>query len=100
MRLSGPKHETFDEMFVSERSVTLWSSVAQVREAVGILHYGDRVDVLARRNDTFKVRTTSVTGWVNTRYLMEPALWQRSVPELLVQQTRADAVQARGRTGG
>jgi hypothetical protein len=91
-----PKHETFDEMFVSERSVTLWSSVAQVREAVGILHYGDRVDVLARRNDTFKVRTVGATGWVDARYLMEPALWQRSVK--LLEQTRAMPVQARGRT--
>jgi hypothetical protein len=91
-----PKHETFEEMFVSERSVTLWSSVAQVREAVGILHYGDRVDVLARRNDTFKVRTAGITGWVDARYLMEPALWQRSVK--LLEQTRAKPVQARGRT--
>jgi hypothetical protein len=91
-----PKHEAFDEMFVSERSVTLWSSVAQVREAVGILHYGDRVDVLARRNDSFKVRTAGVTGWVDARYLMEPALWQRSVK--LLEQTRAMPVQARGRT--
>jgi hypothetical protein len=92
-----PKHEIFDEMFVSERSVTLWSSVAQVREPVGILYYGDRVNVLARRNDTFKVRTSaSGTGWVDARYLMEPALWQRSAK--LLEQTRAMPVQARGRT--
>jgi hypothetical protein len=92
-----PKHEILDEMFVSERSVTLWSSVAQVRESVGILHYGDRVNVLARRNETFKVRTAaSGTGWVDARYLMEPALWQRSAR--LLEQTRAMPVQARGRT--
>lgn len=92
-----PKHETLDEMFVSERSVTLWSSVAQVREPLGVLHYGDRVNVLARRNDSFKVRSSgSGTGWVDARYLMEPALWQRSAK--LLEQARPMPVQARGRT--
>ena len=73
-----PKHETLGEAFISERSVTLWSSVAQVREPVGTLHYGDRVDVLAQRNDNTKVRTAAGTGWVDARFLMKPALWQRS----------------------
>jgi hypothetical protein len=92
-----PKHETLGEMFVSERSVTLWSSVAQVREPLGTLHYGDRVDVLARRNDTTKVRAgASGVGWVDTRYLMEPALWQRSAK--LLEEVRPMPVQARGRT--
>jgi hypothetical protein len=92
-----PKHETLGEMFVSERSVTLWSSVAQVREPLGTLHYGDHVDVLARRNDNTKVRTASSgVGWVDTRFLMEPALWQRSAK--LLDQVRAMPVQARGRT--
>lgn len=92
-----PKHQVLSEMFVSERSVTLWSSVAQVREPVGTLHYGERVEVLARRNDNTKVRTsTSGVGWVDTRYLMEPPVWQRSVE--LLEQARAMPVQARGRT--
>jgi len=92
-----PKHETLGEAFISERSVTLFSSVAQVREQLGNLHYGDRVDVLARRNDNTKVRTTAGgVGWVETRYLMEPALWQRSAK--LLEQVRAMPVQARGRT--
>jgi hypothetical protein len=92
-----PKHETLGEAFISERSVTLFSSVAQVREPLGNLHYGDRVDVLARRNDNTKVRTTAGgVGWVETRYLMEPALWQRSAK--LLEQVRAMPVQARGRT--
>src|SRR5271170_3148036 len=92
-----PKHETLGEMFVSERSVTLFSSVAQVREPLGYLHYGDRVDILARRNDNAKVRTAGGgVGWVETRYLMEPALWQRSAK--LLDEVRAMPVQARGRT--
>ncbi|HME13640.1 MAG TPA: hypothetical protein VKF79_12295 [Candidatus Acidoferrum sp.] len=92
-----PKHETLGEAYISERSVTLWSSVAQVREPLGMLHYGDRVDVLARRNDNTKVRAGAAgVGWVDTRYLMEPALWQRSAK--LLEQARTMPVQARGRT--
>jgi hypothetical protein len=92
-----PKHETLGEAFVSERSVTLWSGVAQVRAPVSILHYGDRVDIVSRRNDNVKVRTAAGTvGWVDGRNLMDPALWQRSAK--LLAQVRPMPVQARGRT--
>ena len=92
-----PKHETLGEAYVGERSVTLWSSVAQVREQLGVLLYGDRVEVLARRNENVRVRTAGgVTGWVDGRYLMEPELWQRS--EKLLKQAEAMPVQAKGRT--
>ncbi len=92
-----PKHETLGEAYVGERSITLWSSVAQVREQLGVLLYGDHVEVLSRRNENVKVRTASgVVGWVDGRYLMEPELWQRS--EKLLQQAKAMPVQARGRT--
>ena len=92
-----PKRESLDEEYVSERSVTLWSSVAQVREPVDTLHYGDRVDILARRNDNVKVRTMAgEVGWIDGRQLLEPAMWQRSA-KLLAQAT-AIPVQAHGRT--
>jgi len=92
-----PKHETLGEAFVSERSVTLWGRVAQVREPLGILHYGDRVSIIARRNDNVEVRTTAgAVGWVDARNLMDPVLWQRSVK--LLSQVRTMPVQARGRT--
>jgi hypothetical protein len=92
-----PKHESLGEAFVSERSVTLWSGVAQVREQLGVLLFGERVEVLARRNDNVKVRTSSgLTGWVDARYLMEPELWQRSTK--LLEQTKPLSVQAHGRT--
>lgn len=95
--LFRPKHESLGEAYVGERSITLWSSVAQVREQTGVLLYGDRVEVLAHRNDNVKVRTTAgLTGWVDGRYLMEPDLWQRS--EKLLEQTRVMPAQARGRT--
>jgi hypothetical protein len=92
-----PKHEYLGAAYVSERSTTLWSSVAQVREPIETLHYGDRVDIMSRRNDSVKVRTVSgVIGWVDARLLLEPALWQRSVK--LLNAAKAMPVQARGRT--
>jgi Bacterial SH3 domain len=92
-----PKHESLGAAYVSERTVTLWSSVAQVREQLGVLPYGERVDVLARRNDNVKVRTgTGVVGWVDGRYLMEPELWERSAK--LLEQAKAMTVQGCGRT--
>jgi hypothetical protein len=92
-----PKHETLGEAFVSERSVTIWGRVAQVREPLGTLHYGDRVSIIARRNDNVEVRTAAgAVGWVDARNLMDPVLWQRSIK--LLNQVRAMPVQARGRT--
>jgi len=92
-----PKHESVGSAYISERSVTLFSSMAQVREQVAVLYYGERVDVLAHRNDYAKVRTTAgLEGWVDGRYLMDPALWQRS--EKLLDQSKGMPVQARGRS--
>jgi hypothetical protein len=93
----GPKHESLGEAYISERTVTLWSSVAQVREQMSMLTFGERVDILARRNDNVKVRTASgVVGWVDARYLMDPELWQRSAK--LLEQAKSMTTQARGRT--
>ena len=92
-----PKHETIGEAFVSERSVTLYSSVAQVRQPMATLHYGEHVEVVARRNDNVKVRTAAgAIGWVDGRLLMDPGLWQRSLK--LLEQVKSMPVQARGRT--
>src|SRR5262245_66177671 len=92
-----PKHESLGEEYVSEKTVTLWSSMAQVREPLGVLRYGDRVDTLARRNDFVKVRTSAgAVGWVDGRLLMDPALWQRS--EELLKRAESLPVQANGRT--
>lgn len=95
--LLRPRHESLGEAYVGERTATLWSSVAQVREPLGTLHYGDRVDVVGRRNDSIKVRTVAgELGWVEGRYLIEPALWQRSMK--LLKQVTPMTVQATGQT--
>jgi hypothetical protein len=92
-----PKHEMLGEAFVSEKIAPLLSSIAQVREQKGVLHYGERVDVIGRRNEYVRVRTNSgVDGWVESHQLMEPALWQRSIK--LLEQVHDMPVQARGRT--
>jgi hypothetical protein len=92
-----PKHETVGSAYISERSVTMFSSMAQVREQVAVLYYGEHVDVLAHRNDYAKVRTAAgVEGWVDNRYLMDPDLWQRS--EKLLADSKTMPIQARGRT--
>jgi hypothetical protein len=92
-----PKREAAGEAYVSERSVTLWSSIAQVREPLSTLHYGDRVDIITRHNDNAKVRIASgEVGWIDAHLLMEPALWKRSAAVL--DEARALPLQARGRT--
>jgi SH3-like domain-containing protein len=92
-----PKHDSLGEAYISERSVTLWSSVAQVREPVNTLHYGERVDIIAHRNDNVKVRTAAgEIGWIDGRQLLDPTLWQRSAK--LLAQAQAIPVQAHGRT--
>ena len=92
-----PKRESQGEAFVSERAAPVLSGIAQVRQQVGVLHYGERVEVLSKRNEYMKVRTpTGAVGWVDSRQLMEPALWQRSIK--LLEQVRNMPVQARGRT--
>jgi len=92
-----PRHESQGEAFVSEKVAPVLSGIAQVRQQVGALHYGERVEVLSKRNEYTKVRTPSgAVGWVEAHQLMEPALWQRSIK--LLEQVRNMPVQARGRT--
>jgi len=92
-----PKREALGEGYIGERSVTLWSGVAQVREPLDALHYGDHVEIVARHNDSVKVRTTSgEVGWIDARSLMETALWQRSAK--LLGEAQELPVQGRGRT--
>src|SRR5437868_13619630 len=92
-----PKRETQSEAFVSEKVAPVLSGIAQVRQQVGELHYGERVEVLSKRNEYMKVRTPGgAIGWVEAHQLMEPALWQRSIK--LLERVRDMPVQARGRT--
>jgi hypothetical protein len=83
-----------EEAFVGDRSVTLWSSLAQVRQPVASLHYGDRVEIMERQNEQARVRTAAgELGWTEQRNLMDSALWHRA--RELAQGAQAMPVQAR-----
>src|SRR5215470_14363107 len=92
-----PRRESQGEAIVSEKVAPILSSIAQVRQQIGMLHYGEHVEVISKRNDYVKVRTSGgAVGWVDGHQLMEPALWQRSMK--LLELVRNMPVQARGRT--
>jgi len=92
-----PHSKSPGDGYVSEPATTLWSSMAQVKESVGTLHYGDRVQILERRGERVRVRTTpGAVGWLDARALMNPSLWQLSTQ--LLAQAQDIPVQARGRT--
>ena len=92
-----PKHEYIGEAYVSTKSTALMSSVAQVRQEIGELHYGEHVEMMAKRNEFVKVKTSAgLVGWVDAHQLMDPPLWQRSI--VLLKKAQDLPVQARGRT--
>jgi hypothetical protein len=83
-----------EEAFVGDRSVTLWTSLAQVRQPVTTVHYGERVEIMERQNEQARVRTASgALGWTDQRNLMDSALWHRARD--LAEKARSQPVQAR-----
>ena len=84
--------------YIGDRDVILWNTMAQVRESVGELHYGDRVEVLREEGTAVQVRAASgAIGWVrDSRQMMDSDLWGKSAS--LFEKTRNLPVQARGRT--
>jgi hypothetical protein len=84
--------------YVGDRDVILWDSLAQVRESVGQVHYGDRLEVVRVEGTAVQVRTTSgAIGWIrDSRQMMDSDLWGKSAS--LFERARALPVQARGRT--
>ncbi|MCU1342115.1 MAG: hypothetical protein JWN92_1538 [Candidatus Acidoferrum typicum] len=84
--------------YVSDRDVPMWNTLAQVRQRVGDLHYGERVEIMRQEGTTAQVRTASgALGWLlDSRDLMDPSLWEQSTA--LLARARAMPVQARGQT--
>lgn len=83
--------------YAGNRSVTLQSTTAQVREPITTVSYGDRLEVLKRFQDQVNVRTTTgLIGWVNERDLLSTDVWQKAAD--LEKRTSALPVQARGHT--
>jgi len=84
--------------YVSDRAVPMWNTLALVRERVGDLHYGERVEIVRQEGLAAQVRTASgALGWLlDTRVLMDSSLWEQS--EALLARARTMPVQARGQT--
>lgn len=93
-RLRRP-HGPIEVAYAGNRDVTLWSTTAQVREAVATVNYGDRLDVLQRSQDQAQVRTTTGTvGWVDVTDLLSADVWQRA--KELETKAAGSPVEARG----
>jgi hypothetical protein len=84
--------------YVADRTVPLWNTLAQVRQRVGDLHYGERVEIVRQEGTAAQVRTPSgALGWLlDARQLMDSALWEQSAA--LLMRAVAMPVQARGLT--
>jgi hypothetical protein len=83
--------------YAGSKQATVWSTSAQVREPIGAISFGQRLDVLQRYQDQVKIRTADgETGWVQEHDLLSTDLWQM----LKDLETKAAGmpVEARGRT--
>jgi hypothetical protein len=63
--------------YSGNRSVTVWSTSAQVREPIATINFGERLEVLQRFQDQVKIRTPQgVVGWVAEHDILSADLWQ------------------------
>lgn len=92
-RSKGPR----EAAYVGSRQVILWSTSAQVREQVGTVSYGERLEILDRFQDQLHVRTTDgLTGWITQDDLLSSEMWQKAKD--LEFETGTLPVEARGHT--
>lgn len=84
--------------YVGDRDVLLWNTLAQVRESVGDVRYGDRLEILRVDGTSSQVRTAAGTiGWIrDSRQIMDSQLWGKSAA--LLEHARTLPIQARGKT--
>jgi hypothetical protein len=84
--------------YVADRNVELWNTLAQVKQPVAELHYGDRVEVMRVEGTSSQVRNAAgLTGWImDSREIMDSELWAKSAE--LLSRARALPPQARGKT--
>jgi len=97
-KLHPSSPEAISVGYVGDRDVILWNTLAQVREPVAEVHYGDRVEVVRMEGTDVQVRTTSgAIGWIrDSRQIMDSDLWGKSAT--LLERARTLPVQARART--
>jgi hypothetical protein len=90
-----PKPRSLGTAYISEKSVILWTTTAEVRQPAATAHYGDLVTILARQGPVAQVRNAAgVSGWMDAYGLMDPTLWQQATA--LLAKARGMEVQASG----
>lgn len=78
-RRTQPAPPVYEAAFAGEDRISVWSSTAEVRVTVATLKFGERVSILERDKDLTEVRTAQgVSGWVESRQLISPDVWQRA----------------------
>lgn len=83
--------------YVTNREVIVWSSTAQVRERIGAVGYGERLEILDRLGDQVRVRTAAgVIGWTSQSDLLSADFWQKA--QDLEARAATQPVEARGHT--
>jgi hypothetical protein len=83
--------------YAGSKQATVWSTSAQVREPIGTVSFGERLDVLQRFQDQVKIRKTDgEVGWVQEHDLLSTDLWQ--MLKDLETKTAGMPVEARGHT--
>ena len=83
--------------YAGSKQATVWSTSAQVREPIGTVSFGERLDVLQRFQDQVKIRKTNgEVGWVQEHDLLSTDLWQ--MLKDLETKTAGMPVEARGHT--
>ena len=60
--------------YVADRDVILWNTLAQVREEVAEVHYGDRVEVMRVEGAAVQVRTPIRHDRVDARFAANDGL--------------------------
>jgi hypothetical protein len=96
VRLRTPS-KSLELAYSGNRHATLWSTSAQVREPIGTLNFGEKLEVLQRFQDQVKVKTEAgQIGWIQERDLMTADAWE-SVKDL-AKAAGAMPVEAAGHT--
>jgi hypothetical protein len=83
--------------YAANRGITLWDTIAAVRQPIATLDYGTRLEVLQHFEDQVKVRTPNGTvGWTSESNLLTSEFWDQT--KRLDAKTAGMPVEARGAT--
>jgi hypothetical protein len=87
----------FETAYAGNKQTVVWSTSAQVRAAVGVISFGERLEVLQRFQDQVKIRAPKgLVGWVPERDLLSADLWEKLKD--LNARAASMSVEARGHT--